>query len=296
MVKYSNCPVCNDPSIHLLFPVKDHSVAGEWFQLWECVRCLGRFTQDAPGITEIGKYYASEEYISHSDTKKGLVNRLYHTVRNITVKHKRKLVMKATGRQHGEVLDIGCGTGSFLASMRSIGWKVTGIEPDGQARSNAGRVHDIVPLPADALFSLPEGSFNAITLWHVLEHVHDLHGYLKKIGSLLASRGKIFIAVPNHTSFDAHHYREYWAAYDVPRHLYHFSPTSMNALMKAHGLQVEEIKPMWFDSFYVSLLSEKYRKGFAGFIKACIIGALSNLNTLFRKEKCSSLIYVVRKA
>jgi ubiquinone/menaquinone biosynthesis C-methylase UbiE len=153
-----------------------------------------------------------------------------------------------------------------------------------------------VPLPADALFSLPEKSFNAITLWHVMEHVHDLHGYLKKIESLLVSGGKIFIAVPNHTSFDAHHYREYWAAYDVPRHLYHFSPSSMNALLKAYGLQIEEIKPMWFDSFYVSLLSEKYRKGIAGFIKACIIGALSNLNTLFRKEKCSSLIYVVRKA
>lgn len=296
MIQYSHCPVCNDSSIHLLFPVRDLSVTGEWFPLWECVNCHVRFTQDVPSMNEIGKYYASEDYISHSDTRRGVVNRLYHFVRNITVKSKRNLVIKSSGRQSGEVLDIGCGTGSYLAAMRASGWKVTGIEPDSMARSNAGKLHDIVPLSAEALFSLPDGTFHAITLWHVLEHVHNLHGYLAKIESLLSPGGRIFIAVPNHISFDARHYRQFWAAYDVPRHLYHFSPDSMNTLLKGHGLEIEKVKPMWFDSFYVSLLSEKYRKGFAGPLKAFLAGLISNIMTMFSRNRCSSLIYVIRRA
>ena len=150
-------------------------------------------------------------------------------------------------------------------------------------------------MPSAELFNLPAGSFNAITMWHVLEHVHQLHEYVSQLRQLLSEKGKIFIAVPNYTSYDAAHYKEHWAAYDVPRHLYHFSPQSMKALMNAHGLQVIKMKPMWFDSFYVSMLSEQYKNGKGNMISACWNGLVSNSKTLFNTEKCSSVIYIISK-
>jgi 2-polyprenyl-3-methyl-5-hydroxy-6-metoxy-1,4-benzoquinol methylase len=253
------------------------------------------FTQDIPSQNEIGKYYASENYVSHSDTQVGLVNKLYHVVRKKTLAKKKKLIQEVTNLQKGKILDVGCGTGAFLSTMKNAAWEITGLEPDVAARDKAVSLYNIMPLPSPEIFKLPENSFDAITMWHVLEHVHELHEYVIQLKKMITRNGKILIAVPNYTSYDAAYYQADWAAYDVPRHLYHFSPASMKTLMELHGLKIEKMMPMWYDSFYVSMLSEKYKNGKGNIVKSFFIGFISNLKTVLNKEKCSSIIYVISK-
>lgn len=264
------------------------------FSVWHCSACTLRFTQDIPVVSEIGKYYQAEAYVSHTDTKKGLINRLYHIVRNYTLQTKRRLVQKATGMPKGALLDVGAGTGAFAAAMQQAGWAITGLEPDDTARTNAKTQHNLDLQSPDNLFTLPANSYNAITMWHVLEHVHELHKYLDTYNRLLKSNGRLIIAVPNYTSYDAQVYQQYWAAYDVPRHLYHFSPQSMQQLAAQHGFTIQQYKPMWFDSFYVSMLSEQYKNG-GGLLKALWNGLCSNLKAIGDVKKCSSVIYVMGK-
>lgn len=296
MIHYSGCPVCHSENIQAQLTAKDHTVSQQDFAIWHCHNCTARFTQDVPAPDAIGAYYASENYISHSDTKKGIINSLYHIVRKRTLNAKRKLVAAATGMSAGSILDIGCGTGAFLHTMQQAGWHITGLEPDALARSKAAELYNIHPQQPAALFNLQPGSLNAITMWHVLEHVHELHAYIKQTGSLLATNGKLFIAVPNYTSKDAAIYGKHWAAYDVPRHLYHFSPQSMENLLVQHGLQLIAVKPMWYDSFYVSMLSEQYKNGKGNIIKAVLNGLRSNMKALGNVRTCSSVIYVIGKA
>ena len=206
------------------------------------------------------------------------------------------MLQSLTKKEKGSVADIGCGTGAFLHSMQEAGWQITGFEPDETARQNAQRLYNIKPLPSPELYNQPADSFDAITMWHVLEHVHDLHAYIQQIKKMLKPDGRLLVAVPNYTSADAAQYQHYWAAYDVPRHLYHFSPASMTLLMKQHGLQVIATKPMWFDSFYVSMLSEEYRNGKSNVVGAVLNGLVSNMKALFDKKRCSSVIYVIKKA
>ena len=203
------------------------------------------------------------------------------------------MIKNTTGLQSGTILDIGCGTGAFLHTMKQAGWNITGLEPDETARKNALSLYNIDPLPPGELFNLPKDSFDVITAWHVMEHVHQLHEYIDSLKRILAPGGKIFIAVPNHTSYDALGYKSFWAAWDVPRHLYHFSPQSMHILMQIHGLTIQEISPMWFDSFYVCMLSEQYKNGKGNIIRAFYNGMISNMKALPDKQNCSSLIYVI---
>ncbi len=293
MIHYTGCPICNSNNIQQQLAAKDHTVSQNVFSIWHCNACTARFTQDVPDQEAIGAYYASENYISHSDTKKGIINSLYHMVRKRTLGAKRRLVMNETGITKGTILDIGCGTGAFLNTMKEAGWNITGLEPDTVARTKAAELYTIHPEKPGKLFELAPASFNSITMWHVLEHVHELHAYIKQIEKLLAPGGKAFIAVPNYTSKDAAIYRENWAAYDVPRHLYHFSPQSMETLLTQHGLKLAAVKPMWFDSFYVSMLSEQYKNGKGNIVKAVINGFMSNLAAWGNTRKCSSVIYVI---
>lgn len=294
-IHYTHCPVCNSTKINPLLTVKDHSVSTEEFVIWQCADCSLRFTQDVPDEDSIGPYYASPDYISHSNTSKGLLNQLYQKVRSYTLGQKAALVEHYT-KQKGAVLDMGAGIGAFLSVMKERGWKIGGIEPDEGARKNAKEIFGLNLEQSPALFTLPENSYNAITMWHVLEHVHQLHPYIEQLKKLLTKEGKFFIAVPNYTSADAATYRNNWAAYDVPRHLYHFTPKSIAVLMQQHGLKVMAEKPMWFDAFYISLLSSKYRRGKTSWIGAGLNGLRSNLTALFNKEKYSSLIYVIEKS
>ncbi|MFN8251759.1 MAG: class I SAM-dependent methyltransferase [Ferruginibacter sp.] len=295
MIHYTHCPVCASEKIVPQLAAEDFTVSHQQFSIWHCNHCTHRFTQDIPEQEAIGPYYKSDAYISHSDTKKGLINTLYHMVRKRTLNGKRKMVVVATGTDKGAILDIGCGTGAFLHTMKTAGWKTTGLEPDETAREKATALYGLQPMEPGELFKMPSASFNAITMWHVLEHVHQLHDYIKQLSQLLAPGGKIFIAVPNYTSKDAGIYNEYWAAYDVPRHLYHFSPASMRQLINGYGLRVTTVKPMWFDSFYVSMLSEQYKNGKGNIIRACWNGLLSNCKALLNKERCSSVIYIIEK-
>ena len=293
MIHYSQCPICSSPKIALSLSAKDFTVTKENFPIWKCKDCSLQFTQDVPEQSAIGKYYQSEAYISHSDTKEGIINKLYHSVRKFTLSNKRKLIFSQTKKQKGNILDVGCGTGAFLNTMKETGWSITGLEPDEQAAQNAKSLYNIDTQSSDQLFNLPANSFDAITMWHVLEHVHQLQEYIAQLKKLLTKNGVLFIAVPNYTSHDAAHYKESWAAYDVPRHLYHFSPESMKVLIEKHGMNIKAIKPMWYDSFYVSMLSEKCKHDKNNIIKAFFIGFISNCIALFDKKKCSSVIYVI---
>lgn len=293
MIRYESCPNCGSSDISFVLTAKDFTVSGDEFGIWECKNCTIRFTQDIPNSEEIGKYYQSENYISHSDTSTGLINNLYHKVRRRTLVQKRKLIIAATGKSTGKILDVGCGTGAFLDTMQHANWLCTGIEPDESARKKALELYNLKVKAAGEFYNLPSGTFDAITLWHVLEHVHELHPYISQLRTLLTPGGKLFIAVPNHTCGDEKIYNEYWAAYDVPRHLYHFSSKAMETLMDQHGLKIEKMQPMWYDSIYVSMLSEKYKTGIQHPVRALINGTISNLETIFDRSKCSSLIYII---
>lgn len=294
-IYYSNCPVCKSNNIAKILLAEDFTVSHRKFEVWHCNNCSCRFTQHVPVAAEIGAYYQSAAYVSHSDTKQGFVNRMYHIVRNKTLQTKRKLVEKISGKRNGALLDIGAGTGAFAATMKNAGWLVTALEPDSTAKENAFKNYGLELGELDAIFSFPENSFDVITMWHVLEHVHQLHEYIQTFHRILKYDGKLVIAVPNYTSKDAEHYREFWAAYDVPRHLYHFSPQSMQVLMEQHGFTLSACKPMWFDSFYVAMLSEQYKTGTNNLIAALWNGFQSNMKAIGNAKNCSSVIYIIEK-
>jgi 2-polyprenyl-3-methyl-5-hydroxy-6-metoxy-1,4-benzoquinol methylase len=294
-IKYTQCPACSSSNIYPVLKAKDYTVSKETFDIWECGQCTLRFTQEVPAAAAIGKYYQSDAYVSHSDTKKGLINRLYHLVRNYTLQSKRKLVTRLSGRKDGALLDVGAGTGAFAAVMQEHGWLITGLEPDTTARNNAFQQHGLQLQTLEALYNQPPAYFDVITMWHVLEHVHDLHQYLNTYRQILHPDGTLLIAVPNYTSLDAQEYGTHWAAYDVPRHLYHFSPQSMALLMEQHGFKVTGHQPMWFDSYYVSMLSEQYRTGKQQLLRAFFNGWRSNRKAASSYDKCSSVIYIIRK-
>ncbi len=290
-----SCPVCDHPHFSKQLTVKDYTVSGETFDLVDCTACGFRFTQNPPSQEKIGSYYQSESYISHTDSNKGFFNNIYQLIRRQAVQSKRKLIGHFSQRKTGELLDYGCGTGAFLMEMKSAGWLVKGMEPDPGARSRAEALTGSKILEPDMLHALDSESVDVVTMWHVLEHVHELHQTLSQVNRVLKENGLLVVAVPNHLSHDAMHYAEHWAAYDVPRHLYHFSPASIAHLMKMHGFQVSEVLPMWYDAFYVSLLSEKYKTGNMNLFPAILTGLVSNLKAFLNKGVCSSQIYIITK-
>jgi 2-polyprenyl-3-methyl-5-hydroxy-6-metoxy-1,4-benzoquinol methylase len=289
------CPLCSSENVTISFSVKDYTVSSTSFNLAICKNCGFLFTENAPDIKEIGKYYQSDDYISHSNSNKGFLNAIYQIVRKRAVSSKRNLLISFTGKGKGSMLDYGCGTGTFLSEMKTSGWAVQGIEPDPGARSKAIGITGASVEEPSFLSSIHSDSVDAITMWHVLEHVHDLHQTLGELIRILKRDGVLIIAVPNHRSYDAAFYGKYWAAYDVPRHLYHFSPATMKKLMSMHGLTIVNTLPMWYDSFYVSLLSEKYKHGKSRLLWAMAIGFISNIKAFFKPGVCSSQIYIIKK-
>ncbi len=295
IITYQQCPCCGSNNIKPQLVAKDYTVSNQSFDIWHCHNCTLRFTQNVPDEESIGGYYQSTNYVSHSDTQEGLINKLYHKVRKKTLIQKSELIIDACKTANGVLLDVGSGTGAFAQTMIEAGWKVTGLEPDDTARTVALNKFGLQLDDPKTLFDLTENTFDAITMWHVLEHVHNLHGYLEQYQKILKPEGKLVIAVPNYTSSDAPSYKEYWAAYDVPRHLYHFSPESMTKLAALKGFKIEAYNPMWYDSFYVSMLSEQYKNGKGNLPKAVINGLLSNLKASKDNKLCSSVIYVMAK-
>ena len=294
--KYPSCPICNETLIDKVFNTYDFSLTKESFDILLCPTCSLQYTFPVPAKEHIAVYYNFTEYISHTDTKKGLFNKLYHLVRKFTLLQKANFVQSFTPNKLGKILDIGSGTGAFANTMKLKGWEVDALEPDESSRKIAFDNYGLSINPINHFFNLPKNNFDIITLWHVLEHVHDLNDYFVQFNTLLNEKGKLIIAVPNYTSFDATYYKHMWAAYDVPRHLYHFSPKSMKVLCERHNMSIINYKPMWFDSIYVALLTEKYIKwGLFGSLRALIVGLVSNLVAVFDSKKTSSVIYVIQK-
>lgn len=279
-----------DFSKHNIFiTVKDYSVSGEEFELLldEELQLLKTHPQPAP--ENLGSYYESEDYISHTDGKRSLFEKLYHTVKQKALRDKIKLVAQFQPKK-GKILDIGAGTGDFLVMAAKNGWDVVGLEPNSKAK-NIAESKGVNFL--GALSEMPDHSADAITMWHVLEHVPDVEAQIIELKRILKPDGLLIIAVPNFKSYDAQHYGKYWAAYDVPRHLWHFSKTSIKLLFGEQGMDLVKIFPMKFDSYYVSLLSEKYKTGKMSFVKGFITGLRSNLKAS-RSFEYSSHIYVIK--
>ena len=269
--------------------VKDFSVSGESFSLLlnEEYQILKTYPQ--PTLDKLGSYYEFEDYISHTDGKRTLFEKMYHFIKGKAIRDKVKLI-NSYQPVKGRILDIGAGTGDFLLECKNQNWDILGIEPNDKAKGIAlGKGIKF----GDTIEKLESNSFDVITMWHVLEHVPDVEHQVAELKRLLKPSGTIIIAVPNFKSYDANHYKEFWAAYDVPRHLWHFSKTAIEKLFDKQNMNLEDVKPMWFDSFYVSLLSEKYKSGKMNFISGFFIGLISNVSGCFKNE-FSSHIYVLK--
>ncbi len=299
MEKIQSCPVCFNSEFNSFLTCVDYTVSNKEFTIVECNTCKFKFTNPRPLESDLGEYYKAEEYISHSDTKKGLMNQLYHLVRKFTLIKKLQLLVRIIGRPSAtkpkSLLDIGCGTGAFLDVCNRAGFNCLGLEPDAAARKLATTNYQLDVREEKELNALKVGSFDIITLWHVMEHMPNLNEKILQIKQLLKQDGRLIVAVPNCSSFDAKHYNKFWAAYDVPRHLYHFTPLDINTLAERHDLKVVSVLPMRFDSFYVSMLSEKYKTGKVNYFKAFVIGLRSNLSAIKSGNTFSSQVYILSK-
>ncbi|GGK38204.1 MULTISPECIES: class I SAM-dependent methyltransferase [Flavobacteriaceae] len=272
----------------------DYTVSNKKFDLLYNVEYDMLETFPQPEGDELDMYYESLDYISHTDAKKSIVDKLYQIVKRYALNKKLELI-NSFKTSEKTLLDIGCGTGDFLAICKNNGWKVEGVEPNKNARKLAEskvNKNDVAAIFTN-INELESEKFDVITLWHVLEHVPNLETYISKLKSLLKPKGVLVVAVPNFKSYDALYYKQFWAAFDVPRHLWHFSKTAIQKLFKNEHMHVEIMLPMKFDSFYVSLLSEKYKTSNSNFLKAFYVGLKSNLKAMASKEY-SSLIYIIK--
>jgi 2-polyprenyl-3-methyl-5-hydroxy-6-metoxy-1,4-benzoquinol methylase len=288
-----HCPLCQNDHYRHFKTCRDHTVSGEDFDLVECDACGFRFTNPRPSADEIGQYYESDDYTPHQNTSRGLIDTLYRWVRLYTLRSKHRLISSLVPHPPGRLLDFGCGTGEFLDLCQSKGWMARGLEPDPGAQEVAAEKHDLTVEDPDHIQTLPADHFDVITLWHVLEHVSQLSSTIRDLRRTLAPTGTLAVAVPNCASFDAQYYGEYWAAYDVPRHLYHFRPPDVRRLFDRFGMIVTDIRPMRLDAFYVSLLSEQYRDGWR--LRAPVVAALSTLWAAAHEHQHSAQLYLIRK-
>lgn len=290
----SECPICKNKEFILFLKCEDYTVSHETFQLVKCTSCGIVLTNPRPDSIDIQNYYQSDDYISHSNSTKGIFNLAYQQIRKIAIRGKVKLI--ATHRAPiKSILDYGSGTGEFLNAMKLAGWNCKGIEPSLQARELSIVNYSLNVNEPNSLSKFNDNEFGIITLWHVLEHVHQLNETVVHLNRVLVNGGYLLIAVPNREALDAENYKEYWAAYDVPRHLYHFSKDNITQLFSKVGLQLKEVRPMFYDPFYISLLSEKYKNGKPNYLSAIKTGIKTTLAGKKDIAKNSSLIYIFQK-
>lgn len=269
--------------------VKDYSVSQEIFDLYHDEKLDMLITSPQPSLENLGKYYESVDYISHTDSKRSLFEKAYHFVKTIALKNKLNLINSLQSNK-GSILDIGAGTGDFLSVAKENGWHTIGVEPSEKAKAIAKKKG--VSFVSETS-ELDNYSFDVISMWHVLEHVPNLENQIKELKRLLKPNGTLIIAVPNFKSFDAKHYGKFWAAYDVPIHFWHFSKTAIKILFEKEEMKLVKVLPMKFDSFYVSLLSEKYKTGKMNYMKAFFIGLQSNWKAK-KNFEYSSHIYILK--
>jgi len=288
-------PYSNESNLEFFLSCQDHTVSRETFNLyWDKENDL-LVTLPQPSIQELPGYYESDDYISHTDSKESAMDRIYQIIKNYSLTKKLSLINGLVSEK-GLILDIGCGTGDFLKACQKDGWQVCGIEPNDKARALTAKKIDKeeqVSDKIDSFLQTHKGRFDVITMWHVLEHVPNLLEYIEQVKLLLKPEGSLIVAVPNFKSYDAKHYKQYWAAYDVPRHLWHFSEKAIRNIFGKYNFKVVKTLPLLFDSFYVSLLSEKYKAGKTNLFSAIKIGLYSNLKAM-RSKQYSSLIYLIK--
>lgn len=288
----SSCPVCAHNQFENFLIGKDYLVTEESFCIVSCNQCGFKFTNPRPSPEKLHEYYQSDEYISHQTKANNPLSWIYKLARAHAIAKKLRWIseLDVDGKT---MLDYGCGTGSFLKAAAKKGWTVTGIEPSDLAAKQAASKNIEIFGQIEGLE--PNQKFNIITLWHVLEHVPDLNPILEKLKSKISPKGCMIIAVPNSDSYDASKYGAFWAAYDLPRHLYHFTKASMKRLLKKHQLKLEDTIPLTMDAYYISLLSEKYKGRPNAFLAAVKSGRQSNRYAKHNDQNYSSLIYIVRK-
>lgn len=295
MGEISNCLICRGGKFKILFTSTDYLVSGEKFDIAACENCGFTFTVSPPDEKEIGRYYLSEDYISHSDLKRSPTDQLYHLARKYMLRKKWKRINKATGLKNGKILDIGSGTGYFLSYMQKKGWTSSGIEISELARNYSLSRFGLNVITPGQIETLEGNSFDCITLWHVMEHFQDPVYWLEKIRYLLKDDGLCLIAVPNVISTDAKWFRQSWAAYDVPRHLWHFSPVTLSDLLTKNGFSLIGIKGMPLDVFYISVLSYRNTKTPLPLIRGLLTGLYISAGNIFKMNSASSLIYMLKK-
>ncbi len=295
MIHYRNCPLCDSENPGLYIQTNDFFLTAEPFSLFRCSFCGFVFTQDHPDEENIGRYYSSEDYLSHNDSAKGFSSALYRFSRDIMLGKKRRIVEKATGLKIGNILDAGSGTGHFLSEMKKAGWNVKGIEINEKARQYSKSVHGVDVIDPGLIPNLPSDNFDCITMWHVLEHFQDPYKYVSEISRLLKPEGICITALPNRGSYDAAYYKKFWAAYDVPRHLWHFSPVTFKLFAEKTGFRIKTTRRLPLDVFYISMLSEKYRGTKLYFITGLIKGIWFFVLSSFNRNRTSSLIYILQK-
>jgi 2-polyprenyl-3-methyl-5-hydroxy-6-metoxy-1,4-benzoquinol methylase len=293
MTIINTCPVCSGHNFTKKAKPKDHTVSQLEFNVIQCSDCGLGITTPRPDSQDLGKYYQSDDYISHTSKASSLIDKIYLVARNFTLNWKHTLLTNLTEDKH--LLDFGCGTGDFLSYMHSKGYDVHGIEPSDKARAKANTPYDTRKVVQSS--SQLQTQFEIITLWHVIEHVPDLNETIKDLKSRLSPGGLMLVAVPNLNSWDSERYGNLWAAYDPPRHLWHFTRNSMTRLLSNHKLKLIHTKGLLLDSFYISLLSEKYRNQsrttLGGMINAFFAGLKSNIKAR-KSGEYSSLVYIVR--
>lgn len=289
--KVDICPSCQQTKFTNQDIIIDYANSQESFALSKCDNCELIFTNPRPSIDVIHKYYKSFNYQSHKSTVQSPFDLAYNIARSYSNARKKRIILRY--HQAGSILDFGCGTGNFLNTFSSKKWKKIGLDTNLEALKIADSKFGIETYQdLKGIMDLPK--FKVITCWHSIEHVHDLRYTIETLTNRLKSKGTLILAVPNYKSYDAVHYSNYWAGYDVPRHLYHFSPKSIAHLLKQFKMSLTNTFPLKLDAYYVSLLSEKYRKSNFPILKAIKTGYRSNRYASETNEY-SSLIYVFTK-
>lgn len=288
----NKCPWCGSDKAQINLWLKDEFLSKEDFHICECLNCGLLYTMPRPSKDKIGEYYKSEEYYSHQENKKGFIPKVYEAVKKINLKHKYKLA--SNGLKVGKVLDVGCGVGDFLHTAEMHGWECTGVEPSEDAKVIAQKRMNGKIISSEDLENIPEGFFDLITMWHVLEHVDDLRWQVEQLRRLVKPKGRVVIALPNYKSYDGQYYKELWAAYDVPRHLNHFNKTTLTKIFKACGMELVKIDKLRWDAYYISYMSEQYKLHSLPLARGVYRGWISNCKAK-RSGEWSSLVYIFEK-
>jgi len=286
------CTWCESENTQIYLSLKDEFLTKEDFQIYQCQDCGLLFTEPRPAKDKIGAYYKSEEYYSHQENKQGFIPRIYERVKSINLKNKSKMATLAL--KPGRILDIGCGVGDFLHVMETQGWETFGIEPSEEAKAIAKKRTKAQVYVPEQIEELANESFDLITMWHVLEHVDDLKTEIAHLQRLLKKGGRLVLALPNFKSYDATFYKEKWAAYDVPRHLSHFCRKSIANIFKNSQLRLIETNKLRWDAYYISYMSEQYKKNSLPLVRGVARGLISNLKAR-KNGEWSSLVYIFEK-